>query len=464
MQPISLTSSNFIGSSSLEEASKNEKEVQPKPPCISSKKANHRSHRRKSKSESITVMSSSLSEESQKEGIGQLETYFRIPLTKIAIFTRIYLGSNSCQTCKPKLNETIPSLMARMLKNQRKALEEHHESFDYFQKIGVKLGLQRNVYASVDEGLPSIEELEKYDASKSLKLTEDSIVYKDLTLPVQHFTIDEPNWMFTGIVDGYSSNSEKEHKISTKIIRLIRNHFLNALYLSDSNIHLVLTGILHKIHSNIVDEHEFRGTGATCLLTYLDKKNHRIYTATLGNDSEATIFRVFHDQLKAIPLSCVRNWASKKDFKRATVDYNIPIGATMWTTGNPDRSIVRESGEKENEVCIISRMIGMKHLPKTEEFSGIIHKPKITVNKLLPGDVVILSSNWIRSHISDLKTADLLTEHLKFCEERTVGSEVVSGCCSRSHVVCESPSEHISKHLTQQRYLNDYRIVSIKVN
>lgn len=385
--------------------------------------------------------------------------------SNIESLTKKFFGNELCKICKPKINETIPNLMAKMLKNQRKAIEEHQAKFGFFERLSIKLGIQRNFYATVDEGLPSIEELEKFDASKPLTLHHAE---KNLCFPInvnRDFKLDKPNWMLTGIFTGYSMNffdQLKAQDLAYNANDLVKFEFEKAFNLSNENVHLALTSTIHYVH-RYMDNKNYRKAGVIGVLTFIDKRNYKVYTATIGHKCEATIYRQIKGRLKTIPLSCQRHWASKKDAERAAKYSQCPNIATEWPKNDPENLYIGTSFLPPNVYYLsynVSRGLGEN--VASNEPGRVIHKPKITVNKLMTGDIVLLSSQVYRNGISDRTIADVLFEHQKSCVLKDGNDDAGSGClfCKES---CESPADHISKHIIKNKMSNEFKIVTIDV-
>jgi serine/threonine protein phosphatase PrpC len=140
------------------------------------------------------------------------------------------------------------------------------------------------------------------------------------------------------------------------------------------------------------------------VVCYVDKKTHHIYTATLG-DSEANIYRKFDDKLKSIPLSCIRDWSSKKDAHRASIALGRPQIAINWPKiSNPKYLRFPYPFFGIN----VSRSIGDVLLSGSPEKPGVIHKPKITRIQVKSGDLLILACDGLKDYVSDNEIVSIL--------------------------------------------------------
>lgn len=143
--------------------------------------------------------------------------------------------------------------------------------------------------------------------------------------------------------------------------------------------------ICEDAHSKVTQE-----GGTTALVCFFDKATHRIYTATLG-DSEAKIYRRKEGKIYSIPLSCVRNWCSKRDMKRMESVLDNPELFTKWT--NIEESKFRRFPLSRPFVNV-SRSIGDKSLQINGK-SAISQKPKSTSSQFLPGDLLVMACDGL---------------------------------------------------------------------
>lgn len=165
-----------------------------------------------------------------------------------------------------------------------------------------------------------------------------------LTMKNAHFAKELPRGYLAGVFDGHSG-AEAATIARDHCSNLFEEHFST----SGQNAHYALEKTFEALHQRIT---ESCSEGTTAVVCYIENRTNRIYTATLG-DSEAHIYRLFHDRMQALPASRVRNSTSL--------------------------------GNREHQT--------------------VIHKPKITVHQLLPGDVVNLATNVLKRCVSEKITA-----------------------------------------------------------
>ena len=133
---------------------------------------------------------------------------------------------------------------------------------------------------------------------------------------------DQTDMVLTGILDGHGGD-----EVSRYAKKWFETKFPDELKKSQGNVHQAFEVSLNNIQNEIIDLK--LKSGSTAVICFIDKKTNLIYTATLG-DSEANIYRKIEEQLKSIPLSCVRDWGSKEDSARAAKALGDPSIATRW--------------------------------------------------------------------------------------------------------------------------------------
>ena len=126
-------------------------------------------------------------------------------------------------------------------------------------------------------------------------------------------------------------------------------------------------------------------------ITYISPDN-LIYTATLG-DSEANIYRIINGSLKSIPLSVIRDFTSDKEVLRVVRFTGELQYLKILPTANP--KTLYPTGVN------VARALGDKDATGTATNPVVIHKPKITANRILPGDMIILVCDGIKDFMSE---------------------------------------------------------------
>jgi serine/threonine protein phosphatase PrpC len=269
----------------------------------------------------------------------------------------------------------------KMWKNAKKAIEEHYPKAPQH-------------YASCQsEALPSMQTLMSQTPKTPLAFTCSAAEEQGVRSSMEdaHFFKEIPEGAITGVFDGHGGQ-----EVSDIACDLFQKGFSDALTQTQGNVHQAFEKLIHDIHKHIALRPYLDKIGSTAIVCFIDKQSHRIYTATLG-DSEANIYRYINGELKSIPLSCVRDWSSKHDAKRAAVALKQPELATEWPK-IPGKHLRFPS---PYEGVNVSRAIGDVELTGTEETPGVIHKPKITMNQVKPGDILILACDGLKDYVSE---------------------------------------------------------------
>lgn len=263
----------------------------------------------------------------------------------------------------------------KMVKNTVKAILEHSK----------KDSSSIATFKSISPFLSYNPEAVKTPISTSFFATESQGKRSEMEDVI--FFEENKDWALAGILDGHGGK-----EVATFISQNFTEYFFAALEELEGNVHQAFEITFDRLQSE-VEKNEFaRQTGCTATICFIDKVTHRIYTANLG-DSEANIYRTIKDEKKSIPLSCVRDWSSLSDAKRASLALSSPRIAESWPKAeNPKRLRYPNPLIGIN----VSRAFGDMQYAGTKETPAVIHKPKITVNTLMPGDVLVLACDGLK--------------------------------------------------------------------
>jgi len=213
-----------------------------------------------------------------------------------------------------------------------------------------------------------------------------------------HIFAEREGGILTGVFDGHNGNEVSLH-VASRIPEL----FFRVLDQKKGGVYLAFKELFLKLQQELEKERpEWRGIGSTAVVCYLEKATNYVYTATLG-DSEATLYRKVHKRYRSIPLSCVRNWSTKRDFKSA----RKALGERLPGKKNPKEMRHPPPGEsvRSGYGLNVSRALG------DALFKGVIHSPKITVNTVLGGDVLLLSCDGLKDFVSEKEVVEIVTYH-----------------------------------------------------
>lgn len=197
--------------------------------------------------------------------------------------------------------------------------------------------------------------------------------------------------------------------IETKLMEL--KPMTDELKKSQGNVHQAFEASLNNIQKEIIDLN--LKSGSTAVICFINKKSNLGYTSTLG-DSEANIYRKIEGQLKSIPLSCVRDWGSKKDAARAAKALGDPTIATSWPKHFDPKYLRFPSTSSPIEGAVlmlnVARALGDVSFAGTKEAPGVIQMPKITVFQLETGDTLILACDGLKDYVSENEIIDQISK------------------------------------------------------
>lgn len=276
----------------------------------------------------------------------------------------------------------------KMLKNFYKSIEEHRDKHPSYVWLN-------------DPKLPSVAytplsfSVGEYGAQGIRPTMEDEVLF--------HKSEDGA---LIAVFDGHGGD-----KVAKFAKKFFEEHFFVSLQANSQNIHQTFYSIFNDIQNEVEKVEQWSSTGSTAVVSYIDRKTNNIYTATLG-DSEANIYRSYNGNIVSIPLSCVRDWSSKKDAQRAAVALNDPNIAVLWPN-KPAKSlrfpfpyaglnVSRALGDREWKYF----HVGIENCPP-----AISHKPKITMHQLQPGDRLVLACDGLKDYVEEEQIANICSQN-----------------------------------------------------
>lgn len=292
--------------------------------------------------------------------------------------------------------------MHKMLVNAKKALQEH-------------LRKEPESYAPVEMALLEVNRLY---GQNHVELTlshsfAEAIGVRD-SMEDAHFYTQIPAGTLFGVLDGHAGQD-----VAAYAAKKFAKGFTQNLTKNLSDPYKAFNATFTALQEHILKRDGIHKPdiwtmiGSTAVIAFVDRTN-RIFTATLG-DSELNIYRKNAvGQWKSIPLSCVRDWSSPTDALRASIALNKPELAKDWPAqaGKPRFPLPRYG-------LNVSRALGDAGLTRwpidrkeeDEIKPGIIHKPKITVNQLQLGDILIAACDGLKDYVPEREILDKLAEH-----------------------------------------------------
>lgn len=292
--------------------------------------------------------------------------------------------------------------LAKMLKNAFKAIEEHRS----------KDTSHHDVYVTPQEVMLSLQTITSPKIQPPLTFTHTFAEAQGPRDDMEdaHFCIEIPQGLLAGVFDGHGGK-----KISNYASQAFQAHFSKMLETTNGNVRLAFEKMLDKIHTEVSKNHAWDKMGSTAVVSFIDPKTHLIYTATLG-DSEANRYPIIDNKRKSHPLSCVRDWSSKRDAKRAADAIGIPEIATAWPKAKnpkvlrypyPYLGVYPFLGMGVN----VSRAIGDVGADIHKK-PAISHKPKVSVNRVQPGDLLILACDGLKDYVPEDEVVKVINRAL----------------------------------------------------
>jgi serine/threonine protein phosphatase PrpC len=321
------------------------------------------------------------------------------PVQSRKVETFVLPEAPSCSSWKPRALQ-VDVTFKKMLKNRNKALIEHGQKEKAERSWA---GEFSPAYATVEEAPLTFKDIKEATAKRPLIYSYLQAEAQGIrkTMEDAHFFIEIPQGHFTGVLDGHGGKAVAEFAS-----KKLQEGFSKALRDAHGNVHQAFEAIIDDIHQQVLQNPGWNSIGSTAVLCFIDKATNLIYTATLG-DSEANIYRTINGKLKSIPLSCVRDWMSKKDETRAVRALHVPerIDYFLAQTSPKYRRYPMPYGIN------VSRAIGDKHATGTQENPAVIHKPKITVDQLQPGDLLILACDGLKDYVPEQQIVQQISDY-----------------------------------------------------
>jgi serine/threonine protein phosphatase PrpC len=263
-----------------------------------------------------------------------------------------------------------------------------------------------------------------------------------------------------GVFDGHGGKEVAEYASSA-----FKQKFPEALKKANGNVHQAFEAVISEIQEEVAKKESWNDMGTTALICFMDNKTHKIYTATLG-DSEANIYRKIEGQYQSIPLSCVRDWGSKRDANRAAIARKEPSISEEWPKErNP--KFLRFNGLN------VSRSIGDLDRKYLNGKEGVSHKPKITVNLLKAGDVLTLACDGLKDFVSEQEiieqvsneTAEALSSKIVRCALRRTRDNVTVIVIKVQEQMAKAPESKQETEAEQQaREAKEHAEIAATIN
>lgn len=321
----------------------------------------------------------------------------------IGIFSNLFRSSPIVESSR-STPLTPDQAMQKMRNNAEKAILEPLEKKNPYSCIGScaykmpsKELLKQRFGSILPEMLPTKEILEKKEITPlNLKHTFADHIGPRPQMEDAHIFVEIEQGTLLGVFDGHGGK-----EVSTYASQEFQKRFSSVLKAHNGDVFRAFEVLIHEIHQEVAQKPQWNNIGSTAVISFIDKATHQIITATLG-DSEANIYR----GEKSIPLSTIRDWTCKKDEARlinahgqAAINH---IECDQYYNGYQNPKGIRSRLDKGVNV---SRAIGDVNESGTKEKPIVIHKPKITINKLQKGDVLVLACDGLKDYVPESEIA-----------------------------------------------------------
>lgn len=284
---------------------------------------------------------------------------------------------------------TADAALDKMVTNQNKAIFEHNAPRSFFVRnpYARSMGISK-VDLTKKETTPLTFQHHFADAQGPRPCMEDAHFYQELDKGI-----------LAGVFDGHGGS-----QVSAYASKEFQKRFPAALKKADGNVHQAFENVTHQIHQDVANYSFWNHIGTTAVICYIDKETHQIYTATLG-DSEANIYRKGWTGTSSIPLSCVRDWLSPKDRGRLNQIYGSkPVNYWIQRVDKQAKHVRSQLTGGVN----VARTIGDVAETGAPGKPCVIHKPKITVNKIKAGDTLIIACDGLKDYVDESKITSIV--------------------------------------------------------
>ena len=232
------------------------------------------------------------------------------------------------------------------------------------------------------------------------------------TMEDAHFHMEFEMGILMGVFDGHGSSVEVKESV-----KLFSRYFEAQLIENYGHVHRTFEKLIDEIQKKILANAD-SNTGTTAVISFIERRTSFVYTATLG-DSEANIYRKFRKrnccipscwkEWRSIPLSVVRDWSYQKEADRMAIAQNDSRISIEWPMSSDPKTLRSQFYGGVN----VSRALGDRDYVGTAEAPRVVHKPKITLYQMLPGDVLILSCDGIKDFVNEESIIKIVANSVK---------------------------------------------------
>lgn len=277
----------------------------------------------------------------------------------------------------------------KMKKNLGKAIDEHALAFTYHNNFFTPNPYTNSKTIERKKRCTLEHEAGFCEAQGQRKSMEDA-----------HFCLPIKGGTLVGVLDGHGGKQVAEF-VSKRFPAV----FSQILDQSRGIVHEAFEDTFSYIQSEIIQRRDFDFIGSTAVICYLEKKTNYIYTATIG-DSEANIYRRVGGIFKSIPLSCVRDWSSKRDKMRAAL-------VVKGIENHWQRAGHTHKDRRVNHINV-SRAFGDYSINASHPVDLVTAKPKLTVCRMRPEDRLVLACDGLKDSVKENKIVEYIENTIKY--------------------------------------------------
>ena len=235
--------------------------------------------------------------------------------------------------------------------------------------------------------------IEKQESPLYLDCLSHSAKGKRTVMEDAHLDHELDDGRLIGIFDGHGEKG----RIARQVRQIFKEEFQNELDKTPNDLKGVFQRLCELAQSKITD----RSGGTTALVTYYEDETNRAYTATLG-DSEMKIYRKVEDGIVSIPVSCVRDWKSPKDEKRAVELLTDEKTRKEWLAiDEAKRRYFPPLGTGAVRINLARSLGDLQVL--YEGKTAVSRKPKVSLCQLKSDDRVIFACDGLWDFIDEEK-------------------------------------------------------------
>lgn len=287
-----------------------------------------------------------------------------------------------------------------LMPSWRKQLIEPHVALEKMWKNGKKAILEHMkkdpiaAYVPPEKALSGLNVSSKQPSLPPLQFTYEAAEAQGprATMEDAHFFTELEQGAITGVFDGHGGSEVAKFACS-----IFPKTFSRILAQAKGNVHFAFESAFEEVQKEISKHKNWNEMGCTAVICFINRHTRQIITATAG-DSEANFYSLNDEsKMESLPLSCVRDWSSKKDALRAATALNRLEFANEWplvTNAKYLRYPSRFYGVN------VSRGFGDLCYQDDQGKTAITHKPKITINSLKQG-ILILACDGLKDYVPE---------------------------------------------------------------